>query len=676
MDHPESNASSVKRTLNTFIRSNAHYGLEVDVVTNPTRNRASSPADHDIATQVRACPPFHRSLATPNQLENCCELLGKVRRRAQTAANRQRSLSAVRRLVRKAILALLVGLVAVPSVSTVAGSAMMAKIGCIGRVNNLLFARLKTAEGSVRIEARQLVGKRLLRSLSVTNAEGTAPLFGTKITAKAVAVRVLPNGGRSVIKVTAGCAPATGSTFGSTFVSAIVKIAKGERATINLGVALLSFPANTFSFKSALVKITKPERPAPANPVDAPILGPFVIDTGGQQPTKPFTLEFPFVGTLTPEGKVPISAQFIPGIEAPGTPAVQLPISIGGGIGSVAIPGPGQIVITPTPSPLPPGPPLLPGREPGEPGPAALEPETPAKNPTAPSKPTKPNGVARGGLGLYNGGKPQSPINPIMTAPILGSRKPTVVIETPTDPEERQHPIGWAPDASKFTYSRYKTTLVCQPGDKGTCRQVYSTEIWIADANGTNQRFLFKSSSNSTWAPNGKQLAVQPDKGGIAIIGLNGEILNTILIEHSQSNNLPIGNLHWSPDGNYIAFTEGSNLFLESVSSGTNNYSFRTHTLFIVRPDGTDLRALYSDEVGFFLNGWDPKIDRIAIDVRNQKRLLNETGPGPIATTSYWVPIDGSPRQLIKDRSSYRYPLGQSCSLWARGGCGLTQAPK
>jgi WD40-like Beta Propeller Repeat len=553
-------------------------------------------------------------------------------------------------------LALTVAVLCLPGRTNVARSAVPPKIQCLGRVNNLLFARLKTVEASVAIEARQAVGKRILRSLSVTNAEGTAPLFGTKMTAKAISVRVLPNGARSTIKVTSTCAPATGTNFGTTFVSALVKIVKGERATLNVGIALLTLPANTFGFKSALVKITKPDRPTPTNPADTPILGPFIIDTGGQQPIKPLILEFPYLGAVTADGKAPISAEFTPANTAPGAviaAVVQLPVSIGGGLATVPVPGPGQIVITPKPSPLPLGPPPLPGREPGEPDPAELTPEVPAKKPALTPEPTKPGSTSsRRGLLLSTLGKPGTTSNPIITVEAWGSGKQTVIIPAPTDPEESISAIGWAPDATKFTYQK---TLKMPSGSQ-------TAEIWVADADGSNKRFLITGYGGSTWAPDGKQLALPQDRtGGIAIIGLQGETIRTILTNHRYVNNL-----QWSPDGNYIAFSESTG----SVPTDTKNfYTYLTSTVFVVRPDETDLRSVFTNDVGSFIQGWGPKSDQLVIGVPHHKRQLNETGP--IRTTTYWLPLDGSARKpFVDDRKTRPYFLGQSCSLWARGGCG------
>jgi WD40-like Beta Propeller Repeat len=550
------------------------------------------------------------------------------------------------------LLPLLASLLAVlfPFPLTPAVSVTAPSIACVGRVNNLLFARLKTAEGSVRIEARQTKGKRVLRSLSVTNAEGTAPLFGTTISAKPITVRVLPNGRRTAFTVSGTCAPATGPSFGATFVSALVKIVKGERATINLGIALLSFPANTFGFKSALVKITKPDRPAPANSTDAPLLGPLVIDTGEQAPMKPLILEFPFTGILTAEAKAPISAEFIPATSSAGTPPIQLPVSIGNGTATVAIPGPGQITITPKPSPLPPGPAPITGREPGEPDPIDVEPE-PALSPPA-KKPTKPTQTkSKGGLLLVSVGTlgRQGPV--AIGASPLPNGTTTKLIAAPTDPNENVSPLGWSPDATTFTFVR-ETSKPCV-GVAVTsvpCRQPITSEIWLANADGRNQRFV-TNGRQATWAPDGQQLAVAPlnGKGGITIMRLTGEIVRTIL-----TNELVAFGMAWSPDGSTIAFNQDSGVYPNQVRQ-----------VLLVNPDGTNLRRLTPHPNGDSLYGWTPSSDQIIVFVSDKK----------------WSPEDGIGRQSLEtvsiDGSNTRTPIpdartpspGQNCSLWARGGC-------
>lgn len=134
----------------------------------------------------------------------------------------------------------------------------------------------------------------------------------------------------------------------------------------------------------------------------------------------------------------------------------------------------------------------------------------------------------------------------------------------------------WSPDGKQIAYVRYLET------------RPKNTEIFVMDADGTNQRQLTHTGGRNTkptWSPDGKYLAFSSDRNGLYdIYRIDLETLNvkqlTFRGEHSLSS-AP----DWSPDGNEIIFEKSIR-----VRNG-----ILPKNVWIMSADGTNPRPFVPD---------------------------------------------------------------------------------
>jgi len=138
----------------------------------------------------------------------------------------------------------------------------------------------------------------------------------------------------------------------------------------------------------------------------------------------------------------------------------------------------------------------------------------------------------------------------------------------------------WSPDGKRYLFER-------------AGNPVWTSELWIADADGRNRRRLAENAPQPNWAPSGRQIAFFRD-GALWIVGANGSGAHRLTSPGTSTDGSP----RWSPDGRRIAF-------LRSPGGPTS-------TLMTIRPNGTGLHAV-ADRV-FFAPSWSPDGRRIAFD--------------------------------------------------------------
>lgn len=105
-----------------------------------------------------------------------------------------------------------------------------------------------------------------------------------------------------------------------------------------------------------------------------------------------------------------------------------------------------------------------------------------------------------------------------------------------------------SPDGSRIAYSRRSMDIMTD---------LPVSNIWIIDADGKNHRPLLtgaKSFSGQTWSPNGDRLAYVTHVDG------RGQQIHVMWMDSGRTGSLTNlrhgpGNLTWSPDGKWIAFT-------------------------------------------------------------------------------------------------------------------------
>ncbi|HEU4738239.1 MAG TPA: hypothetical protein VFS54_04050 [Solirubrobacterales bacterium] len=161
-----------------------------------------------------------------------------------------------------------------------------------------------------------------------------------------------------------------------------------------------------------------------------------------------------------------------------------------------------------------------------------------------------------------------------------------------SNPENLTEAVGdeaqpeFSADGTRITY--------VSTGPKPCCDPEYNNDIWVMDADGTNQKQLTKTdfprqNLGPTWSPDGTKIAYSttesPGNNGFHVMDSDGS---------DDSGPLPAGtpiisiNLSWSPDGTKIAY--------QPMAGG----------LWVMNPDGTGAAPLVSN-TGVAYPSWAPK---------------------------------------------------------------------
>jgi len=147
--------------------------------------------------------------------------------------------------------------------------------------------------------------------------------------------------------------------------------------------------------------------------------------------------------------------------------------------------------------------------------------------------------------------------------------------------EFEQHP-SWSPDGKQIAYTR---------GDVMT-----NIDIWVMNDDGTKARRLTEHperDSRAAWSPDGSQIAwVSQRDGDVAVWLMDADGGNPRKLAKGREPS-------WSPDGRCIAF-------VSAQLDGAEN-----DELFLIAPDGTDLRRLTSDNRFDWFPAWSPAGDRL-----------------------------------------------------------------
>jgi WD40-like Beta Propeller Repeat len=476
-------------------------------------------------------------------------------------------------------------------------------IECVGTSTTALFAGTNPASPGLRIEAKQKVGKTLYRSVTTTRSDGTALLLGTDLGPGPVTVRVLPSGKAKKFIPSPTCTAPTASQGLMSFVSAVVKVVKTERAAIDIGVGVLVVPA--LSFKSALIKISKAAASLITDTTPS-ITGAIAIDTGTAKG------QLLFETTVTkpplPNGQPSITALFKPKTG----PTIELPVGQNQLLVSVSLPGPGTIELIDRPSTLPPATPPT-NTTPGQPKVVGALPAS-SLAPTGSAYAGAPRGQIvdwdGSDITVFNADG-NSPLKKLTTAPAPDSFG------------------AWSPDSSVIAF---------------TAERDGQREIYRMNADGSGQKRLTNSGGEQpSWSPDGQTLAFvilskSGGENGLWLMAPDGTNPRKIFSKGYFSS------ASWSPDGTKLV------LAFEPDPKGPRE-------LYLLNPDGSGLQQLTKDLAINDFPDWSSDGQRISYVIFS-KVDAKFVGFGVINR-------DGTNPQAVK-----RVFWGQSCSLWARGGCG------
>lgn len=156
------------------------------------------------------------------------------------------------------------------------------------------------------------------------------------------------------------------------------------------------------------------------------------------------------------------------------------------------------------------------------------------------------------------------------------------------DSFDTEHAVS--PDGSTIAFTRYSNAAA-------------TADLFVADADGANERMLVEDASEPTWSPDGTRLAyvhIDPFAGG--------PTLNVISLDGGESSQLAedATTPRWSPDGRRIAFMS------VDFAGFNGDFSPQPAELRIVNLDGTGLETIAEASPFAGPPAWSPDGARIA----------------------------------------------------------------
>jgi len=177
--------------------------------------------------------------------------------------------------------------------------------------------------------------------------------------------------------------------------------------------------------------------------------------------------------------------------------------------------------------------------------------------------------------------------------------------------------ITWSPDGQRIAFA-------AKSNNKNT--------LYILDVKKRKVKKRFKFDLDGlfepAWSPDGKQIAVAGLKDGwsdIYIVNLEDESLRRITNDPYDEKHLD-----WSPDGKWLVVSSDRPK-ADLTFDGKMDFPFGQYDIYLIRPDGSDVRRVTTSEVNDLHPTWGPDSKHVAF-------VSNRTGVGNI----YIAHIDSS----------------------------------
>lgn len=212
-----------------------------------------------------------------------------------------------------------------------------------------------------------------------------------------------------------------------------------------------------------------------------------------------------------------------------------------------------------------------------------------------------------GGYVFYSQRDEENPQGAIFQVAVLGGASKKIL-------KNVQSTVGLSPDSKQLAFGRY------HPGASE------QTELWLANADGTNERRLktfsepeFFEGSAMAWSPDGQLIAL--DYGGQE----GGEYMTVAVVSVADGTSKVITPHRWMDVGRIGWFGDGSGMVLSARESATDEWQ-----IWQVAYPGGEVRRITND-----LNSYGTFSLTLTADSRTLVALQNET------TTNIWIVPDG-----------------------------------
>ncbi len=194
---------------------------------------------------------------------------------------------------------------------------------------------------------------------------------------------------------------------------------------------------------------------------------------------------------------------------------------------------------------------------------------------------------------------------------------------------------AWSPDGQRIAFTRFHDTLN---------NRMESAEIWIMNADGSDQQSLGINGAFTDWSPDGTRLVYISGKSG------NQEIYTCLtngsneqkLTETAMNETFP----SWSHDGRKIAFSAS----IGDMNDGTS------YEIFVMNFDGTGMTQLTNNNCSDFFPKWSADDTQIVFE--------SDLPDGPGNEEVYVMNADGSNVRRVTNTAP---PASASLPVWRPG---------